>query len=146
MDLACSVVEKTASEKAIAEIDEGLGSSFVNRRKHRERTGQPFYDMAVYTSSRYPSTLPESLRLKPNGLSPHQLSVYEDFARISRQTPSQDMPDRVRGPSGGTPHDYAAGGQSEDSSFQTGPAIEKYTVRVGKGSSACFFDNFILSH
>lgn len=100
LDLACSIVEKTASEKAIAEVDESLASSFMNRRKHREvkeenekylcthllshthilffpqRTGQPFYDMAVYAASRYPSTLPESLRLKVNGLSPHQ--VFSD--------------------------------------------------------------------
>ena len=36
IDKACQIVEKTAAEKAIAEIDEGLNSSFANRRKHRE--------------------------------------------------------------------------------------------------------------
>ncbi|KAJ3220906.1 hypothetical protein HK099_003913 [Clydaea vesicula] len=84
LELACSVVEKSASEKAIAEIDEGLAHNFLNRRKHRERTGQPYYDFAIYSSSRYPSTLPESLRLKPNGLALQQLRVYEDFARLPR--------------------------------------------------------------
>lgn len=94
LDLACSVVDKTAAEKSIIEIEEGLSSSFVNRKKHRERTGNPYYDMAVYASSRYPSTLPESLRLKPNGLSSHQLRVYEDFARIPRQISAQEIAER----------------------------------------------------
>lgn len=41
--------------------------------------------MTVYSGvSRYMSNLPEPLRLKPNGLQPQQLRVYEDFARIPR--------------------------------------------------------------
>ncbi|KAG0199082.1 hypothetical protein BGX28_007595 [Mortierella sp. GBA30] len=91
LDLACSVIEKAAMEKAIPEIEESLASAFSNRKKHRERTGQPYYDMATYQSSRYPASLPEPLRLKPSGLSPQQLRVYEDFARMPRQAiPSFD--------------------------------------------------------
>ncbi|KAJ3092021.1 hypothetical protein HK102_011503 [Quaeritorhiza haematococci] len=97
LDLACSVIEKTAAEKAVPEIDEGLASSYINRRKHRERTGQPYYDMAVYAASRYPSTLPESLRLKPGGLTPQQLRVYEDLARVARHVPA-DVADRTPRP------------------------------------------------
>lgn len=95
LDLACSVVEKAAAEKAIPEIDESLATAYLNRRKHREvafnqrGAAQPFYDMAVYAASRYPSTLPETLRLKPGGLLPNQMRVYEDFLRISRQVPDQ---------------------------------------------------------
>ena len=40
--------------------------------------------MSVYAASRYPSTLPETLRLKAGGLTIQQLRVYEDFARMSR--------------------------------------------------------------
>ncbi|KAF9185667.1 hypothetical protein BGZ51_002497 [Haplosporangium sp. Z 767] len=85
LELACSVIEKAAMEKAIPEIEESLANAFNNRKKHRERTGQPYYDMATYQSSRYPASLPEPLRLKPTGLSPQQLRVYEDFARMPRQ-------------------------------------------------------------
>ncbi|CAO3574719.1 unnamed protein product [Mortierella alpina] len=85
LDLACSVIEKAAMEKAIPEIEESLASALTIRKKHRERTGQPYYDVATYQSSRYPASLPEPLRLKPTGLSPHQLRVYEDFARVPRQ-------------------------------------------------------------
>ncbi|KAF9430928.1 hypothetical protein BGZ94_002057 [Podila epigama] len=87
LDLACSVIEKAAMEKAIPEIEESLAVAFNNRKKHRERTGQPYYDMATYQASRYPASLPEPLRLKPTGLSPQQLRVYEDFARMPRQAP-----------------------------------------------------------
>lgn len=84
LDLAVSIIEKTAAEKAVPEIDEALAASYANRRKHRERTGQPYFDVAVFTASRYPNTLPDILRLKPTGLTGQQLRVYEDFARISR--------------------------------------------------------------
>ncbi|TPX41510.1 hypothetical protein SeLEV6574_g06049 [Synchytrium endobioticum] len=84
MDLACSIIERTAAEKALPEVDEGLRESYIGRRKHRERTGAPYYDMSVYAASRYPSTLPETLRLKAGGLTMQQLRVYEDFARMSR--------------------------------------------------------------
>jgi CCR4-NOT transcription complex subunit 1 len=36
IELACSIVERAAAEKAIPEIDEILATSFSNRRKHRE--------------------------------------------------------------------------------------------------------------
>ncbi|KAI8808354.1 CCR4-Not complex component, Not1-domain-containing protein [Cladochytrium replicatum] len=93
LDLACSVIEKTAAEKAVPEIDEALGPAFLSRRKHRERTTQPYYDMQVYAGSRYPSSLPESLRLKPGGLTQQQLRTYEDFARLPRHVAEE----RARG-------------------------------------------------
>ncbi|RUS35473.1 CCR4-Not complex component, Not1-domain-containing protein [Jimgerdemannia flammicorona] len=97
-ELACSIIEKAAMEKALPEIDEALASGFNNRKKHRERTNQPFYDMSVFSASRYPSSLPEPLRLKPNGLQMQQLRVYEDFARSRMQnqlTTYGAEPDRV---------------------------------------------------
>ncbi|KAG9303880.1 hypothetical protein G9A89_005790 [Geosiphon pyriformis] len=98
LDLACSIVEKSAMEKAIPEIEDNLSISFSNRKKHRERTGQPYYDMAVYPGiSRYMNNLPEPLRLKPNGLQPQQLRVYEDFSRISRlNNQSTNYEERLR--------------------------------------------------
>ncbi|KAF9980258.1 hypothetical protein BGZ75_008644 [Mortierella antarctica] len=101
LDLACSVIEKAAMEKSIPEIEESLASAFSIRKKHRERTGQPYYDMTTYQSSRYPASLPEALRLKLTGPSSQQLRVYEDFARVPRQAivPSTFSSDRsVRTP------------------------------------------------
>ncbi|KAI9329571.1 CCR4-Not complex component, Not1-domain-containing protein [Obelidium mucronatum] len=88
LDLACSVMERAAAEKSVAEIDESLTAAYLNRRKHRERSSQPYYDVNVYAASRYPSSLPEPLRLKTNGLTPAQYRVYEDFSRIARHAPA----------------------------------------------------------
>jgi CCR4-NOT transcription complex subunit 1 len=97
LDLACSVMEKAAAEKSIPDIDESLMSSFVSRRKHREqRNGQAFYDPVAYGSSRYLSALPESLRLRPGGLSSGQLNVYDDFSRIHQPQPAPDQVVRIR--------------------------------------------------
>ncbi|KAI9365956.1 CCR4-Not complex component, Not1-domain-containing protein [Zopfochytrium polystomum] len=94
LDLACSVMEKAAAEKAISEIDEALLAAFISRRKHREqRAGQPFCDISIYASSRYPSSLPDILRLKPGGLTPSQLRVYEEFIRGSRGDSAQRRAD-----------------------------------------------------
>ena len=96
IELACSVMEKSAAEKAVVEgmfecdgiVDEALANAYATRQKHRERPGiQPFYDINVYAASRYPSTLHESLRLKPGGLSPAQFHVYEEFTRVPRHPP-----------------------------------------------------------
>ncbi|KAJ3031110.1 UNVERIFIED_CONTAM: hypothetical protein HDU68_006489 [Siphonaria sp. JEL0065] len=88
LDLACSVMERAAAEKSILEIDESLTSAYLNRRKHRERSSQPYYDVNVYAASRYPSSLPEPLRLKTNGLTQNQYRVYDDFSRIARHAPA----------------------------------------------------------
>ncbi|KAJ3143084.1 hypothetical protein HK101_003252, partial [Irineochytrium annulatum] len=77
LDLACSVMEKAAADKATLDIDETLAGAYLNRRKHRERTNQPYYDVAVYAASRYPSSLPELLRLKSGGLSATQAMLAE---------------------------------------------------------------------
>jgi CCR4-NOT transcription complex subunit 1 len=82
LDLACSFMEKAAAEKSIQEIDDSLSVAYNNRRKHRERSTQPYYDLAVYAASRYPSALPDQLRLRPGGLTQPQMMVYEDFTRV----------------------------------------------------------------
>lgn len=91
LDLVCAVIEKVAMSKVAAEIDELLMNSYANRKKHREqRPGQPFFDMDVFSMSRYPLSLPEPLRAKPNGMHSAQLRVYEDFRRIPRSAPQAE--------------------------------------------------------
>merc|ERR1740117_2605323 len=79
-----TLLQKAATEKAVRDIEEALAPAFAIRRKHRETTGLPYYDMSIFTSGRYPASLPEALRPKPGGLQPAQRRVYEDFGRIPR--------------------------------------------------------------
>ncbi|CAM9404481.1 unnamed protein product [Chrysoparadoxa australica] len=87
LELGCMLIEKAATEKAMRDIDESLGPAFATRRKHRETTGQAYYDMSIFLSSNYPAALPEPLRPKPGGLQQQQLVVYEAFQRVPRQPP-----------------------------------------------------------
>ena len=82
LDLACSIVEKVARERAVAEVDEGLANAYLARRTHRERSREAFWDTAAMAASHYSGMLPDPLRLKLGGLQPQQLKVYEDFGRI----------------------------------------------------------------
>ncbi|BGP66545.1 CCR4-NOT core subunit cdc39 [Rhodotorula toruloides] len=90
LDLACSVVEKVAMEKAVLEVDEGLAPAYLARRSHRERSREAFWDTAAMAASHYSGMLPDPLRLKLGGLSPQQLQVYEDFARLRTLPPAAD--------------------------------------------------------
>ncbi|KAJ3184471.1 hypothetical protein HDU85_001776 [Gaertneriomyces sp. JEL0708] len=93
LDLACNVLERAAAQRSVPDIDNQLQPAYENRRKHRARTNQAFYDMAVYTASRYPSTLPDPLRLKIGGLNAQQLRVYDDFLRLPRPAPGAQIVD-----------------------------------------------------
>ncbi|KAI0220623.1 CCR4-NOT core subunit cdc39, partial [Massospora cicadina] len=105
LKLGVYVIQTTASERALAEIDSALFEAINNRKKSREvmtpdaltlkRNGQPFYDMAVYASGNYPTNLPDILKLKPSGLQPVQMQIYEDFAHLAI-----DVPDTPAGPDG----------------------------------------------
>jgi len=83
LELGCILIEKAATEKAMRDIDEALAQALSHRRKHREQTGAPFFDMSIFANTRFPGALPEPLRPKPGvgGLSPAQLDVYEAFQR-----------------------------------------------------------------
>mmetsp|Transcript_25184 Transcript_25184/g.73927 ORF Transcript_25184/g.73927 Transcript_25184/m.73927 type:complete len:2663 (-) Transcript_25184:304-8292(-) len=87
LELGCMLIEKAATEKAVRDVDEALAPALNSRKKHREQTGQPFYDMSIFTTGgqRYPSALPEALRPKPGGLRSDQLLVYEAFQRMPQQ-------------------------------------------------------------
>ena len=78
IELGCTIVEKAAVEKAIPEIDEALAHAYLSRRRQRER-GMPWIEVPQYPNSRYPSVLPDGLRLQPG--SGHQV-IYH----VSRQS------------------------------------------------------------
>jgi len=100
LELGCMLIEKAATEKAVRDMDEALAPALQSRRKHREETGQPFYDMSIFGTGnhRYPNALPEPLRPKPGGgLRPDQLLVYEAFQRMSRQPAVPGAPQQSAG-------------------------------------------------
>ena len=87
LELGCMLIEKAATEKAVRDVDEALAQPISTRRKHRDQTGQPFYDMSIFGngSQRYPAALPDQLRPKPGGLRPEHFQLYDSFQRMPRQ-------------------------------------------------------------
>ena len=90
LELGCMLIEKAATEKAVRDVDEALAQSINARRKHREQTGQPFYDMSIFgnVNQRYPGALPDQLRPKPGGLRAAHIQLYDSFQRMPRQPPA----------------------------------------------------------
>eukprot|EP00474_Spongospora_subterranea_P008987 CRZ09445.1 hypothetical protein [Spongospora subterranea] len=79
LEFGCSIIEKAASERAIRQVDDTLQAEFDIRRKAREHK-QSFVDVAFSQGrlTRFPSSVPESLRPRP-GLSSVLLNVYDEF-------------------------------------------------------------------
>ncbi|EST08344.1 CCR4-Not complex, Not1 subunit, domain of unknown function DUF3819 [Kalmanozyma brasiliensis GHG001] len=106
LDLACSVIEKAAMDKAVPEVDEGLTNAYSSRREHRARGRGYYWDTAALAASQYAATLPDMMRLRPDGLLPGQLRVYDGFSRRmspgldgDRGTPASVHASSVSGPS-----------------------------------------------
>ncbi|ETS78294.1 hypothetical protein PFICI_10356 [Pestalotiopsis fici W106-1] len=84
LDLACSVIEKHAEERAVPEIEEMIEQELEARRHHRrQRPNEPYIDPLI---SRWSMTIPNPYKLSPNmgGLNQEQLAIYEEFGRQSR--------------------------------------------------------------
>ncbi|XP_022920087.1 CCR4-NOT transcription complex subunit 1 isoform X2 [Onthophagus taurus] len=78
MELGCAVIQKTAIEKAIPEIDKRLMSEFELRKIARQE-GRRYCDAIALTYQA--ERMPEQIRLKVGGVTPQQMAVYEEFAR-----------------------------------------------------------------
>lgn len=84
LDLACSVIEKHAEERAVPEIEEMIEQELEARRRHRhQRPNDPYVDQGL---SRWAMTIPNPYKLSPNmsGLNQEQLAIYEEFGRQTR--------------------------------------------------------------
>ncbi|KAG0146562.1 hypothetical protein CROQUDRAFT_657201 [Cronartium quercuum f. sp. fusiforme G11] len=88
LEVACQVVEKVATEKAMMEIDDCLSAAYEARRRHRELTTNAFWDTSAMAASHYSGMLPSPLRLKLGGLEPDQLRIYEEFS-VAQPPPTQ---------------------------------------------------------
>lgn len=87
--------------------------------------------MSIFGASRYPSLLPESLKLKPGGLTLSQVRVYEDFMRIS--VPGSPAPESER--AARTAESHFGNQASEQPTYDNIPtamstqqAMEKFSV------------------
>lgn len=86
LDVACSLVENAAEQRAMPEIEENIEQQLAARRRHRAiRGSEPFIDNIV---SRWSFYIPEPYKLSPSGLNKEQLAIYEEFARQGRGPPS----------------------------------------------------------
>ena len=94
LDAACSIVEKQAEDRSIAEIEAQIDKEIDNRQQHREaHPNEPYIDSSFSIWAGY---IPEPYKLSSEGLSSEQMAIYLDFARQPRgsashgQTPSAD--------------------------------------------------------
>lgn len=88
LDLACSIIEKQAEERAVPEIEEMLEPDLEHRRRHRIQQPNEAYMPA--TINRWAMTIPNPYKIQPkvSGLNPEQMAIYEDFARQPRHASS----------------------------------------------------------
>ncbi|CAH1779661.1 unnamed protein product [Owenia fusiformis] len=77
-ELCCVFIQKTAVEKAIAEMDKRLATEY-DLRKHARNEGRRYCDPVVLTYQA--ERMPEQIRLKVGGVTSQQIIVYEEFAR-----------------------------------------------------------------
>lgn len=82
-ELGCTIIERSATDKAIRDINERLSAAFQARLKAAAE-GRRFQDSSLL-QGRFPNSLPDALRPKAPHLIPQQERVYEDFARIPKQ-------------------------------------------------------------
>ena len=84
LDLASGVIEKSAEERAVPEIEDMIEQELEARRRHRaQRPSEPFMDPHL---NRWAMTIPHPYKLNPNlgGLNAEQMAIYDDFARQPR--------------------------------------------------------------
>jgi len=89
-ELACVFIQKTAVERAIPEMDKRLATEY-ELRKHARNEGRRYCDPGVLTYQA--ERMPEQIRLKVGGVTPAQISVYEEFAHnIPGFLPTNETP------------------------------------------------------
>ncbi|XP_033113474.1 CCR4-NOT transcription complex subunit 1-like isoform X3 [Anneissia japonica] len=79
VELACAFIQKCAVEKAVPEMDRRLATE-IELRKHARNEGRRYCDPVVLTYQA--ERMPEQIRLKVGGVTPTQIAVYEEFARV----------------------------------------------------------------
>ena len=96
LDLASGVIEKSAEERAIPEIEEMIEIEMEARRRHRlQRPSEPYMDPSL---SRWAMTIPHPFKLNPNagGLNAEQMAIYDDFPRQPRVIAAASTPSHTQ--------------------------------------------------
>ncbi|KAL9935540.1 hypothetical protein V8E36_005888 [Tilletia maclaganii] len=137
LELACSIIEKAAMEKAVPEVDEGLLPSYNARRENKARGRSYYSDPIALPVSGFVSSLPDLLRLQPDGLQPQQLRVYEDFGKLSRAWEEQAAAPQTYGQEAASYHDSPAATEQlldfQEPGMLTMPqALEKFSQLVAE--------------
>ena len=112
LELGCALIEKATDEKVTQIIDENLAEAYQARQKSRE-SGVQFSDTSIINDAdnvKYSQKLPNILKAQMGGLSPAQLSLYENYRvalqKTNTSTSSSSGGDSVNsnasGQSGGT--------------------------------------------
>ncbi|KAK3682503.1 CCR4-Not complex component, Not1-domain-containing protein [Podospora appendiculata] len=95
LDLASGIIEKSAEERAVPEIEDMIENEMEVRRRHRlQRPSEPYMDPQL---SRWAMTIPNPYKLGPSlgGLNSEQMAIYDDFARQTRITTAAVTPSHL---------------------------------------------------
>ncbi|OMJ22451.1 General negative regulator of transcription subunit 1 [Smittium culicis] len=103
LDLACAIAEKEAIERASIQIDQIFAETFQVRKRTRERTGQPYYDMGTHSLLSYPTDCPDILRIKLASVPPVIMRIYDDFTQIPHFPSQVATPPSATGQTATTP-------------------------------------------
>ncbi|KAI9293741.1 Not1-domain-containing protein [Neoconidiobolus thromboides FSU 785] len=83
-------IQTMALKDAPRFIDQYLQDAIGNRKKTREARGQSYYDVGNYNASnQLPPMAPEILKLKPTGVTPAQLRLYQRFNLLKFEIPDE---------------------------------------------------------
>ena len=77
-----TIIEGETLSASLADIDRQLSEAYMLRKRHRERTGQPYYDVSNFALA---PDLPELLLPKPGGLSTKHYNLYRGFSGILKR-------------------------------------------------------------
>ena len=82
LDTVCKLVEESAENHSMGEIDAQIEEAMEKRRRHRQqRPNEPFNDPPT---SRWAFYIPEPYKQESKGLNQAQLAIYDDFGRHVR--------------------------------------------------------------
>ncbi|GAV26718.1 hypothetical protein PMKS-000173 [Pichia membranifaciens] len=80
LQLALSIIQKAAVEKAVHDLDDAMLPAIALRRQFKSTSpNQLFCD--TQNASKYAMTLPEPLGIKPGGISLEQFHIYDEFGK-----------------------------------------------------------------
>ncbi|KAJ1898449.1 CCR4-NOT core subunit cdc39, partial [Coemansia sp. IMI 209127] len=150
LDLACAIAEKESIERASVQIDSILSESYLARKRTRERSGQPFYDISRYNQLAYPPDFPDVLKVRLSSLQPGHLRVYEDYTQIPHffsqiSSGSQGLPSSTVATSGAefnavsstsdlgiTPAELGSAAADDANKFTTAQCFERFAVIIAE--------------